>query len=306
MNVLVTGASGLIGSSLVDSLRGAGWGVVRAVRRPASAPDEARWDPLSGMIEGGPPVGAVVHLAGASLDRGRWTMERKREIERSRIHATHGLCEWLARRPTLPATLVAASAIGYYGDAGDIPLDESSPPGGGWLASLAERWERACAPARQAGIRVVHLRFGLVLSSAGGALPPLLRVFRLGLGGPMGSGRQFWSWITLADTVAVLRGALEQPAFSGPINVVAPEPLPQREFARALGRALHRPAGMPAPALALRWLLGEMADALVLSSARVVPRRLCELGFTWRHPDLGEALRHVLSQAEVDGRPTRP
>ena len=295
MNILVTGAGGFLGSALTAALRGSGEEVVRAVRRPAAAPDEARWDPVTGMVEGGPPVGAVLHLAGASLAGGRWTMERKRELERSRLHSTHGLCEWLARRPTPPAVLVAASAVGLYGDAGDTPLDESSPPGAGWLASLAERWERACDPARQAGIRVVHLRFGLVLGASGGALPPMLRLFRLGLGGPLGGGRQYWSWVALPDVIAVVRRALEDPALSGPFNVVAPEPMRQRAFARELGRVLHRPAALPAPAFALRWVLGEMADALLLSSARVLPRRLGEVGFSWRVPELGDALRQALA-----------
>jgi uncharacterized protein (TIGR01777 family) len=293
MNVLVTGSGGLMGSALVPALRAAGVQVVRAVRRPTIAEDEARWDPVTGMIEGGPPVGAVVHLAGASLDS-RWTLERKREIERSRIHATHGLCEWLARRPTPPATLVAASAMGYYGDAGEAWLDESSPPGGGWLASVVERWERAADPARSAGIRVVHARFGLVLSRRGGALLPMVRAARFGLGGPLGSGRQFWSWIALPDVIGFVRHALGDASLSGAVNVVAPQPVEQREFARQLGAALHRPGVMPAPAFALRWLLGQMADAMILSSARVAPRRLREAGFTWKFPELSGALQHAL------------
>jgi uncharacterized protein (TIGR01777 family) len=293
MNVLVTGAGGLIGSALVAELRRGGVQVVRAVRRSATAEEEARWDPVTGMIEGGPPVGAVVHLAGASLER-RWTLESKREIERSRIHATHGLCEWLARRPTPPATLVSASAMGFYGDQGDAWLDESSPPGTDWLASVVERWERAADPARAAGIRVVHARFGMVLSPRGGALPPMLRAFRWGLGGRLGSGRQYWSWIALPDAIAFLRRALEDTALSGAVNVVSPQPVPQREFARQLGAALHRPTVLPAPAFALRWLLGGMADAMILSSARVAPRRLREAGFTWGYPELSQALGQAL------------
>ena len=295
MNVLVTGSAGMIGSALVAELRRAGVQFVRAVRRGTHGEDEARWDPVTGMIEGGPPVGAVVHLAGASLDA-RWTLEHKREIERSRIHATHGLCEWLARRPTPPATLVTASAMGIYGDQGEAWLDESSPPGDGWLASVVERWERAADPARAAGIRVVHARFGLVLSRRGGALPPLVRAFRWWLGGPLGSGRQYWSWIALPDVIAFLRRALEDAALVGAVNVVSPQPVPQRTFARQLGSALHRPASLPAPAFALRWLLGDMAEAMILSSTRVAPRRLREAGFTWRYPELGEALRQALQK----------
>jgi len=306
MNVLITGSHGMIGSALAALLPGAGETVVRAVRHAAGAPDEVRWDPVTGLIEDGPPIGAVVHLAGASIAGGRWTMERKREIERSRIHPTHGLCEWLARRPTPPATLVAASAIGYYGDAGESPLDESSPPGNSWLAGVAERWERATEPARQAGIRVVHVRFGLVLSRRGGALAPLRALGRLGLGGPVGGGRQFWSWIALADVVAAIRLALKDAGLAGPVNVVAPEPVRQRDFARSLGRALHRPALLPAPAIAVRALIGEMADDLLLASARVLPRRLVERGFTWQHPDLDEVLRILTGAGPFDGEETRP
>src|SRR5436190_21032225 len=295
MNVLVTGSGGLVGSALVAEPRRAGIRVVRAVRRGATTEEGARWDPVTGMIEGGPPVGAVVHLAGSSLNT-RWTLERKREIERSRIHATHGLCEWLARRPTPPATLVAASAMGIYGDGREAWLDESSPPGVDWLASVVERWERAADPARSAGIRVVHARFGLVLSRRGGALPPLVRAFRWGLGGRLGSGRQYWSWIALPDVIAFLRRALEDATLSGAVNVVSPQPVPQHEFARQLGAALHRPAVLPAPAFALRWLLGDMADAMILSSARVAPRRLREASFTWSYPELGDALRHALGE----------
>jgi uncharacterized protein len=186
--------------------------------------------------------------------------------------------------------------MGIYGDAGEAWLDESSPPGGGWLASVVERWERAADPARAAGIRVVHARFGLVLSRRGGALPPMVRAFHWGLGGRLGSGRQYWSWIALPDLIAFLRRALEDATLSGAVNVVSPQAVPQHEFARQLGAALHRPAVLPAPAFALRWLLGDMADAMILSSARVAPRRLREAGFTWAYPELGGALRHALGQ----------
>jgi hypothetical protein len=186
--------------------------------------------------------------------------------------------------------------MGIYGDAREAWLDESSPPGGDWLASVVERWERAADPARAAGIRVVHARLGLVLSRRGGALPPMVRAFRWGLGGRLGSGRQYWSWIALPDVIAFLRRALEDATLSGAVNVVSPQPVPQHEFARQLGAALHRPAVLPAPAFALRWLLGDMADAMLLSSARVAPRRLREAGFAWGYPELGGALRHALGE----------
>jgi uncharacterized protein len=301
VRILVTGAGGLVGSALVPALRDAGAEVLRAVRRPASAADEVRWDVASGEVRSTAPLDAVVHLAGSNLSSGRWTPRRKQEIEHSRVEPTRTLSERLARRTPPPRVLVCASAIGYYGDCGDRVLTESSPPGNGFLPEVAERWERACDPARKAGIRVVHLRSGMILSNAGGTLPALLPAFRLGLGGPMGGGRQFWSWIARADVLGVIRRSIDDASLEGAVNVVSPEPLRQAEFARALGRVLHRPTVLPAPAFALRLLLGEMADALVLASARVVPERLRSIGYGWQHPHLEGALRHALSAGRVDG-----
>ncbi len=296
MRLLLTGSSGLIGSALAPSLERAGHSVVRAVRRPATGPGQIRWDPASGRLEGATPGWeAIVHLAGASLAGGRWNAARKRAAADSRIAATRTLCTELARLEPPPSVVVAASAIGYYGDRGDAWLDEDSSRGTGFLAALAEAWEKACEPAARAGIRVVNLRLGLVLACGGGALPRMLLPFRLGLGGPLGSGRQFWSWITLDDAVAAIAHALARDQVRGPVNVVAPDPVRQRVFARALGRALGRPAVLPAPAVALRLLLGEMADALLLASARVRPSRLAASDFAWRHAGLEEALRHVLA-----------
>ena len=302
MKVLVTGAGGLIGSALVPALRGRGASVLRAVRRPPVARDEVRWHPLDGRIEGEAVVDAVVHLAGGSLAAHRWNATVKRRMTESRVPATRALCERLAELAPRPAVLIAASAIGYYGDRGDELLDEDSPRGAGFLAELAEAWEQACEPARRAGIRTVQLRFGLVLARSGGALQRLLLPFRLGLGGPLGDGRQYWSWIALDDAVEAILFALEHDRLSGPVNAVAPEALTQREFARALARVLRRPAFLPAPAAALRLVLGEMADAMLLSSSRVRPQRLRSEGFAWRCPGLEGAMRRVIAGRVDDPR----
>jgi uncharacterized protein (TIGR01777 family) len=219
----------------------------------------------------------------------------RRLIRASRVEATRALSETLARRSPPPEVLVAASAVGYYGDRGDELLDEGSARGRGFLAELAEAWEKACDPARLAGIRVVHLRFGIVLSRRGGALKELWLPFRLGVGGPLGHGRQFWSWIGLEDLTAIVGEALQDRRLSGPVNVVAPEAVRQRDLAGALGRALRRPSVMPAPAAALRLVLGGMADEMLLASARVQPARLQAIGFQWRHPGLEDALRAALA-----------
>jgi len=293
MDLLVTGASGLLGSAVVPVLSREGWRVVPA-RRGAAGPGEARWDPASGEIAHAGRVEAVLHLAGAGLAERRWSPEVRRVIRSSRVQVTRALSERLARRSPPPAVLVAASAVGFYGDRGDEVLDEGSARGRGFLAELAEAWEEACEPAASAGIRVVHLRFGVVLSRRGGALGKLLLPFRLGIGGPLGSGRQFWSWIGIEDVTAVVVEALRDRRLSGPVNVVAPEPVRQRDLARTLGRVLHRPAAMPAPAALLRLVLGRMADEMLLASGRVRPARLEATGFRWRHPGLEDALRAAL------------
>ena len=297
MNILVTGASGLIGSRLVPELARAGHRVARGVRHPSTAPDEVGWDSGTGVLEPRRAFDAVIHLAGHGLATGRWTAAHKRRAWSSRVDATRALCEGLAKAPAAPRVMVCASAIGIYGDRGDEPLDESSPTGTGYLPDLARAWEAACEPLASAGARIVNLRLGLVLAAEGGALPPLLRPARWGLGGPLGSGCQFWSWVAIEDAVAVFVRALARPEISGPVNAVGPEPVRQRDLARTLGRVLRRPAFFPVPAVFLRLMLGEMADAALLASARVLPRRLIADGYAFLRPDLEGALRAALGEA---------
>jgi uncharacterized protein (TIGR01777 family) len=241
-------------------------------------------------------VQAAVHLAGESIAGARWSADTKRRIRDSRVLGTRLLAESLARLSPRPRVLVSASAVGIYGDRGDELLDEGSPTGSGFLAEVGKEWEAATAPAADAGIRVVHLRFGIVLAREGGALPRMVRPFRLGAGGPIGNGRQWMSWIALADAVGAVLEVLGNQGASGPVNAVAPQPLRNADFAAGLGAALHRPALIPAPAFALRLLFGEMADAALLASQRVKPARLGALGFRFRYPTLAEALRAILGR----------
>jgi uncharacterized protein (TIGR01777 family) len=298
MHVAVSGSSGLIGSALVRSLTGGGHGASRLVRGLASGPDAIGWDPAAGVrdtarLEG---LEAVVHLAGENIGAGRWTERRKAEIRRSRVEGTQRLCEGLARLATRPGVLVSASAVGFYGDRGDEALLEESPAGNDFLAGVCRDWEAATEPAARAGIRVVRLRFGVVLSPAGGALKKMLLPFRLGAGGRIGSGRQHMSWIALDDAVGAIHHALVTGSLAGPVNAVAPSPVTNAEFTRALARALRRPAIAPLPAFAARLAFGEMADALLLASQRVLPGRLQASGYTFRFPDLEGALRHLLGR----------
>lgn len=298
MKVAVTGAGGLIGRPLCVRLAAAGHEVARLVRRPARAAGEIAWDPAAGTLDRAALAGveAVVHLAGGSIADGRWTARRREALRASRVDATRLLAEALAGLAPRPRVLLSASAIGVYGDRGDEWLEESSSPGAGFLADMARAWEAAAQPAARAGIRVAHPRTGLVLAAHGGALAAMLPLFRLGLGGPLGSGRQWWSWVTLDDTVAALVHALGHDDVRGPFNVVAPTPVRCGAFARALGAALHRPALLPAPAFALRLVMGaQRADELLLSSARVRPAVLERTGFAYAHRVLGPALAHVLS-----------
>jgi uncharacterized protein (TIGR01777 family) len=297
--VVVTGASGLIGGALVARLVGQGIQVDPLVRRtPRPGTTEIRWDPAGGEIDvaGLEGADAVVHLAGESIAAGRWTGARRNAIRRSRVEGTRLLAGALARLERRPAVLVSASAIGYYGDRGDEVLTENSPGGMGFLAEVAREWEAATQAASHGGIRVVVLRIGLVLAAKGGALPRMLLPFKLGLGGPLGSGRQYVSWIALEDLLDAIEFALTMPTLAGPVNAVAPGPVTSREFARILGRVLHRPAVLPVPALAIRLALGEMGQALLLAGARVVPARLEAAGFRFRHPGLEAALRRVLGR----------
>ena len=294
MQIAITGSTGLIGKALVRALRDEGLTVIRLVRRPATAEDEVRWDPFgevdSGALEG---VDAVVHLAGAGLGDHRWTESYKRQVRDSRVEGTRTLARALARLDRRPAVLVSGSAVGFYGDTGDVAVDESAPEGEGFLAELCRDWEAAAQPAVDAGIRVVHPRTGLVLSREGGLLAKVLPLFRCGLGGRLGTGRQWMSWITVADQVAALRFLIHD-GLSGPVNLTAPEPVTNAGFTAAMGRAVHRPAPFIVPAPVLRLALGEFADEGALVSQRVLPDRLAKAGFTFKHPDIGGALADVL------------
>lgn len=299
MRVLVTGSSGLIGTVLLSRLHAEGDEPLRLVRgdRPI-APTEIRWNPETETIDEGALEGldAVVHLAGERLDSGRWTRRRKERIRRSRVVGTRVLAEALARRRAPPRVLVSASGAGYYGDRGAEPLDESSARGTGFLAELCEAWEKAAEPAAHAGIRVVALRQGIVLSSAGGALRRMLPAFRLGLGGPFGDGRQYLPWIALDDLLRVILFAMRTDSLRGPVNTASPHPSTNAEFAAALGRVLRRPALFPVPAFLLRALLGELAEEALLSGQRVLPSKLLAAGFTFDHPEVEGALRHALGR----------
>jgi uncharacterized protein (TIGR01777 family) len=295
VQIAITGSTGLIGKALVRALRDEGLTVIRLVRRPATAEDEIRWDPFgdvdSTALEG---VDAVVHLAGAGLGDHRWTETYKREVRDSRVEGTRTLSRALAGLDRRPAVFVSGSAVGFYGDTGDLAIDESASEGEGFLADLCGDWEAAAQPAVDAGIRVVHPRTGLVLSRDGGLLGKVLPLFRLGLGGRLGSGRQWMSWISVADHVAALRFLIND-GLQGPVNLTAPEPVTNADFTSAVGRALHRPAPFIVPAPALRLALGEFADEGALVSQRVLPDRLTKAGFTFRHPDIDTALADVLS-----------
>jgi uncharacterized protein (TIGR01777 family) len=295
MKVLVSGATGLVGSALVPFLIHSGHSVVRMVRR--ADPGDVSWDPATGELEASKleEMEGVVHLAGENI-AGRWTTAKKERIRRSRIQGTGLLTERLAGLRRKPGVLVCASAIGYYGDRGDELLQEDSLAGRGFLPEVCRAWEAAAEPARQAGIRVVHLRFGVILSAAGGALARMLTPFRMGLGGRIGSGRQYMSWLSLDDAVGAIHHALIRQDLSGPVNAVAPHPVTNLGFTRTLGRVLSRPTLFPMPAFAARLAFGEMADALLLASARVAPTRLEASGYEFGHPDLEGALRDLLSR----------
>lgn len=290
MKIAITGASGLIGSALVPALRTDGHKVVRLVRRSAAGPDEVRWDPAAGTVDAAALAGtdAVIHLAGAGVGDHRWTDAYKAEIHDSRTQGTEAIARAVAQLDPLPQVLVSASAIGFYGDTGDRTVDETAPRGQGFLAGVVEDWEAAAEPARAAGIRVVHPRTGLVMARKGGAWGRLLPLVKLGVGGKLGSGRQYWSFITLADQIRALTFLLNSD-LSGPVNLTAPTPATNAEVTQAMGKELHRPTILPVPAFALKIALGEFSSE-VLGSARVVPTVLREAGFTFQHPDIAAAV----------------
>jgi hypothetical protein len=299
MNVLITGSSGLVGSALAPLLTSGGHRVIRLVRSEAGAGEgRVLWDPEAGTIDTASLEGldTVVHLAGESIAAGRWTAAQKARILESRVKGTRLLAETLAGLSQRPKALVSASAVGYYGDRGDEVLREESPSGTGFLPEVCRQWEAESAPAAQAGIRVVHLRFGMILSPAGGALQRLLLPFRLGLGGRLGGGQQFMSWMALDDAVGAIHHALTTEELRGPANAVSPGAVRNREFTRTLGRVLGRPTIFPLPAFAARLAFGRMADELLLASQRAEPARLLASGYQFRFPELEGALRHLLGR----------
>jgi uncharacterized protein (TIGR01777 family) len=299
MKVLVSGASGLIGSALIPLLTTGGHDVVRLIRSAGTRRgDTVQWDPATRTVDAAGLEGAdaVVHLAGENI-AGRWTAQKKARIRASRVEGTQLLVQALTGLVRPPKVLVAASAIGYYGDRAAAVVDEDSTPGAGFLAEVVREWEAATQPAAARGIRVVNLRFGVVLSPAGGALATMLPLFRLGAGGPVGSGEQYMSWVAIDDAIGAILHALTTPELSGPVNVAAPNPATNREFTRTLGRVLSRPTVIPMPAFAVKLAFGEMGEALLLSSTRVEPRRLKETGYPFRFPELEGALRHLLGKA---------
>jgi hypothetical protein len=295
LKIVVSGGSGLIGSALVPHLRAAGHEVVRLVRRDPSAPDEIRWDPARGQLNPADLAGveAAVHLSGASVSR-RWTQASRRTIRASRVESTALLAETLASLSPLPKVLLSGSAVGFYGDTGDRLEDEEGLRGDGFLADVVGDWEAAAHPAMTAGIRVCRLRTGIVLARQGGALRLQLPIFKLGAGGRLGSGHQYTSWITLEDEIAAITFLLTADDVSGPVNLVAPNPVTNRDFTKVLAGALHRPAIAAVPPFALKIVFDGFADEGLLIGQRLAPRVLTEAGFTFSHPDLREALESVL------------
>ncbi|GIX03541.1 MAG: hypothetical protein KatS3mg113_0547 [Planctomycetaceae bacterium] len=294
--ILITGATGLVGTELTHLLTTQGFEVYRLTRRDPQDARDIPWNPerqeiFPARLEG---MDAVIHLAGENISAARWTPTFKEKIRRSRVAGTQLLCTTLSRLERKPSLLLSASAIGYYGDRGVEILHEDSAPGTGFLPEVCQAWEQACDPARDAGIRVVCMRIGVVLSPRGGALHKMLPAFRWGVGGVIGSGQQYMSWIALDDVAGAIWHLLQQPAISGPVNLTAPHPVTNREFTRVLSRVLHRPAVFPLPAFAAKLALGEMAEELLLSSTRVEPTKLLHSGYVFRHPTLEEALCHLL------------
>lgn len=296
--IAITGASGLVGTKLATHLGSKGHEIVRVGRGGAKKGTDVRWDPERGEIDAKGLEGcdAVVHLAGESIANRRWSAAQKERIRESRVRGTTLLCETLAKLQRKPSVLISASAIGFYGDRGATVCDEATPAGTGFLPEVCLAWEAATDPAVKAGIRVVNIRIGIVLTRDGGALAKMLLPFQMGVGGVVGSGKQYWSWVTIHDLIAAIDHCLSSSGIRGPVNVVAPNPVTNYEFTKTLGRVLRRPTIFPMPAFAARLALGEMADALLLASANVVPKVLLASGFQFESPTLEPGLRKVLAK----------
>lgn len=298
LRVAVSGGSGFVGTHLREYLTEAGDQVIQLVRRkPDPAAHEIGWDPAAGHVEAEALKGidAIVHLSGENIAAGRWTTARKQRIRDSRVKTTELLAQTLAGLEAPPRVFVCASAVGYYGDRSGAVLTEDAPPGSGFLAEVCQQWEAACGPARAAGVRVVNLRTGVVLSPHGGALAKMLPVFRMGMGGVVGSGDQWLSWIALSDLLRVIEFVITNDGLSGPANAVSPNPVTNRQLTQAIGRVIKRPTLVPLPAVAVRLTMGQMGEETLLASSRVIPQRLQSAGFQFEHPELEEALRYEIS-----------
>ncbi len=297
MKVLVSGASGLVGGAVVQAFLDAGHDVSRLVRRRISVSEnDYFWDPAAGKLD---PVAlegvdVLIHLGGDNIADGRWTPEKKKRIRDSRVDSTKLLAETAAKLERPPKTFLCASAIGFYGDRGNETLDEGSGPGTGYLPEVCQAWEAACQPARDKGIRVVNLRFGIILSPDGGPLANMLKPFKLGVGGKIGTGEQYYSWVSLPDVVRAMEFIIDVPSLEGPVNIVTPNPVTNLKFTKTLGAVLSRPTVLPMPAFAARLAFGEMADGLLLASARVIPDKLRDAAFTFQHDQLGNCLQALL------------
>jgi uncharacterized protein (TIGR01777 family) len=294
--ILVSGASGPIGAALLPSLKATGATVTRLVRNSATNPDEIAWDPARPLLpDSVSGFDAVIHLAGESIV-GRWTEARKRRIRESRSQGTGHLAQAVTKAPQPPRVFISASAVGFYGNRGEEILREDSPPGEGFAAEICRQWEDATQPAAQAGIRTAQMRIGVVMSADGGALPEMLTPFRLCLGGRLGNGRQWWTWVSVRDVVGAIQHVLDHESLSGPVNTVAPNPVTNAEFTRILASVLNRPAIFPMPAFAVRLIFGEMGEELFLGSQRVEPAKLADTGYQFQHPDLKNALQEILQR----------
>ena len=295
MKVAIAGASGLVGSALIPVLKKLGGQITRLVRSDPKA-GEIEWHPNQDEVSSRSLEGfeVIINLAGENIAGGRWTDDQKRKIRDSRVNGTHLLSEAIAKLPQKPRVFVCASATGIYGDRDDETLDEQSESGGGFLAGVCREWEKATEPAMKAGTRVVNLRFGPILAREGGMLAKLLTPFKMGMGGKVGSGKQFISWVALEDAVNAIKFAIEDESIRGPLNVVSPNPVTNEEFTKTLGHVLNRPTALAMPAFAARLAFGEMADEMLLVSQKVIPKKLCQLGFKFAFADLEMALRHLV------------